>query len=98
MAEPGLAPAAAKAKNEELRTDWLADHGLKLYSNGIVATEGYLSQERRCHEALRPRQSALFGWQFALRNPEKAAADQIKFVPSLDINVQVRASPPKWAS
>jgi NitT/TauT family transport system substrate-binding protein len=86
MAEPGLA-AAAKAKNEELRTYLLADHGLKLYSNGIVATEGYLSKNADVMK--RFVRGSLRGWQFALRNPEKAAADQIKFVPSLDINKSV---------
>jgi len=28
--------------------------------------------------------ASLKGWQFALHNPEKAAQDQIKFVPSLN--------------
>jgi NitT/TauT family transport system substrate-binding protein len=86
MAEPGLA-AAAKAKNEQLRTFLLADHGLKLLSNGIVVTEGYLASnadvvKRFVHASLR-------GWQFALRNPTKAAEDQIKFVPTLDVEKSV---------
>lgn len=81
MAKPGL-EAAAKAKGAELRTFLLADHGLTLYSNGIVATEDYLTKnadvvKRFVHASLR-------GWQFALRNPMKAAEDQVKFVPSLD--------------
>ena len=81
MSKPGL-EAAAKAKGTELRTFLLADHGLTLYSNGIVATDDYLSKngdvvKRFVHASLR-------GWQFALKNPEKAAEDQTKFVPSLD--------------
>ena len=81
MSKPGL-EAAAKAKGAELKTFLLADHGLTLYSNGVVATEDYLAKnadvvKRFVHASLR-------GWQFALRNPMKAAEDQAKFVPSLD--------------
>lgn len=82
MSKPGL-EAAAKAKGAQLRTFLLADHGLTLYSNGIVATEDYLSKnadvvKRFVHASLR-------GWQFALKNPKKAVEDEIKFVPSLDL-------------
>jgi len=81
MSKPGL-EAAAKEKGTELRTFLLADHGLKLYSNGVVATDEYLTQnadvvKRFVHASLK-------GWQFAFQNPEKAAEDQIKFVPSLN--------------
>lgn len=81
MAEPGLA-AAAKAKNAELRTFLLADHGLTLLSNGIVATDDYLSKNPDVVK--RFVRASLRGWQFALRNPRKAAEDQAKFVPTLD--------------
>jgi len=86
MAEPGLA-AAAKAKNEQLRTFLLADHGLKLLSNGIVVTEGYLASNPDV--VTRFVRASLRGWQFALRNPGKAAEDQIKFVPTLDVEKSV---------
>lgn len=86
MAEPGLA-AAAKAKNEQLRTFLLADHGLKLLSNGIVVTEGYLAGN--ADVVTRFVRASLRGWQFALRNPEKAAEDQVKFVPTLDVQKSV---------
>ncbi|MDI3468441.1 MAG: hypothetical protein OJF62_000504 [Pseudolabrys sp.] len=81
MSKPGL-EAAAKAKGAQLRTFLLADHGLTLYSNGIVAADDYLAKnhdlvKRFVHASLR-------GWQFALRNPKKAAEDQVKFVPTLD--------------
>src|SRR3974390_292801 len=81
MSKPGL-EAAAKEKGTELRTFLLADHGLKLYSNGVVATDEYLTQnadvvKRFVHASLK-------GWQFAFQNPEKAAEDQLKFVPSLN--------------
>jgi NitT/TauT family transport system substrate-binding protein len=81
MAKPGL-EGAAKAKGAELRTFLLADHGLTLYSNGIVATEEYLA--KNADVVKRFVRASLRGWQFALRNPKQAAEDQVKFVPSLD--------------
>jgi len=81
MSKPGL-EASAKEKGAELRTFLLADHGLKLYSNGVVATDEYLS--KNADLVKRFVRASLKGWQFALHNPEKAAQDQIKFVPSLN--------------
>jgi NitT/TauT family transport system substrate-binding protein len=86
MAKPGL-EAAAKAKGAELRTFLLADHGLKLYSNGIVATDDYLSKNTDLVK--RFVRASLRGWQFALRNPKRAVEDQIKFVPSLSLDKSV---------
>ncbi|HTV35003.1 MAG TPA: ABC transporter substrate-binding protein [Xanthobacteraceae bacterium] len=86
MSEPTLA-AAAKAKNMQLRTFLLADHGLKLYSNGIVATQDYLSKNADVMK--RFVRASLRGWQFALSHPKQAAEDQIKFVPTLDVNKSV---------
>lgn len=86
MAKPGL-EGAAKAKGAELRTFLLADHGLKLYSNGIVTTDDYLS--KNADVVKRFVRASLRGWQFALRNPKKAAEGQIKFVPSLNIDKSV---------
>jgi NitT/TauT family transport system substrate-binding protein len=80
MAKPGL-EAGAKAANAELRTLLLADHGLDLYSNGIVATGDYIA--RNADVMKRFVRAGLMGWKFALENPEKAAADQIKYVPRL---------------
>jgi NitT/TauT family transport system substrate-binding protein len=82
MAKPGL-EGAAKGKGTELRTFLLADHGLKLYSNGIVTTEGHLSKNPDIVK--RFVKASLRGWQFALRNPKKAAEDQIKFIPTLNV-------------
>lgn len=80
MAKPGL-EAAAKTANAELRTFLLADHGLELYSNGIAATEDYLTKNQDVVK--RFVRASLKGWKFALDNPEKAAEDQIKYVPTL---------------
>lgn len=81
MAKPGL-EAAAKAKGAVLRTFLLADHGLTLYSNGIVASDDYLAKNPEI--VRRFVRASLRGWQFALKDPKKAAEDQAKFVPSLD--------------
>ncbi len=80
MAKPGL-EASAKAANMELRTLLLADHGLELYGNGIAATEDYL--DKNADVVRRFVRASLKGWKFAMANPEKAAADQIQFVPTL---------------
>lgn len=80
MAKPGL-EAGAKSANAELRTFLPADQGLELYSNGIAATEDFISKNPDVMK--RFVRASLKGWQFAIANPEKAAEDQIKFVPSL---------------
>ena len=86
MSKPGL-EAAAKDKGVMLRTFLLADHGLTLYSNGVVATDDYLA--KNADVVKRFVRASLRGWQFALQNPEKAAQDQIKFVPSLNLKTSV---------
>jgi NitT/TauT family transport system substrate-binding protein len=86
MAKPGL-EAGAKTAHAELRTLLLADHGLELYSNGIAATEDYVAKNQDVVK--RFVRAALKGWKFALANPEKAAADEIKYVPSLKPDVIV---------
>src|SRR5690606_25622870 len=86
MAKPGL-EAGAKTANAELRTFLLADHGLELYANGIAATDDYIA--KNADVLKRFTRAALKGWKFALANPEKAAADQIKYVPSLKPDVIV---------
>ena len=59
----------------------------KLNSNGIVATDDYLS--KNADLVKRFVRASLRGWQFALRNPKKAVEDQIKFVPSLSLDNSV---------
>jgi NitT/TauT family transport system substrate-binding protein len=80
MSKPGLEAGARDAKTE-LRTLLLADHGLELYGNGIVATEETISKNPDL--VARFVRAGLRGWKFAMASPEKAAEDQIKFVPSL---------------
>ncbi len=86
MAKPGLT-AGAKSNNAELRTLLLADYGLELYSNSIAAREDYIAKNPDVMK--RFVRAALKGWKFALANPEKAAADEIKYVPSLKPKVIV---------
>ena len=80
MARPGLEAGAGDA-NAELRTFLLSDHGLDLYSNGLAASEDYLARNGGLVKAF--VLAGLKGWKFALANPQKAADDEIKFVPSL---------------
>jgi NitT/TauT family transport system substrate-binding protein len=80
MAKPGL-EAGAKASNAELRTLLLADHGLELYGNGIATTEDYIAKNPDILK--RFVRASLKGWKFAISNPQKAAADQIQYVPTL---------------
>ncbi|MBV8838664.1 MAG: ABC transporter substrate-binding protein [Alphaproteobacteria bacterium] len=80
MARPGLEAGARDAK-AELRTLLLADHGLELYANGIAATEDTIAKSPDVLK--RFVRAALKGWKFAIANPEKAATDQVKHVPSL---------------
>jgi len=80
MAKPGL-EAGAKDAKAELRTFLLSDHGLELYSNGLAVTQDYL--DKNADVVKRFVRAGLKGWKFALANPQKAADDEIKFVPSL---------------
>ncbi|MGE3148142.1 MAG: ABC transporter substrate-binding protein [Pseudorhodoplanes sp.] len=86
MSKPGL-EKGAKDASTELRTFLLGDHGLELYSNGIAATEEYLS--KNADVVKRFVRAGLKGWKFALDNPEKAAANQIKYIQSLKPDVIV---------
>jgi NitT/TauT family transport system substrate-binding protein len=80
MAKPGL-EAGAKASNAELRTLLLADYGLELYGNGIATTEDYIAKNPDVLK--RFVRASLKGWKFAIGSPQKAAADQIQYVPTL---------------
>jgi len=86
MAKPGL-EAGAKDAHTELRTLLLADHGLDLYGNGIVATEETIANSPDVLK--RFVRAGLRGWKFAMANPEKAAQDQIQYVPTLKPEVAV---------
>lgn len=80
MAKPGL-EAAAKAEHAQLRTFLMSDYGLSLYSNGIAATDEYL--KKNPDVVKRFVAAALKGWKFAFDHPDKAAQDELKYIPSL---------------
>jgi NitT/TauT family transport system substrate-binding protein len=84
MSKPGL-EKGAKDVHAELRTLLLADHGLQLYSNGIAATEDYIAKNPDV--VRRFVRAALKGWKFTLANPDKAAADELKYKASLKPDV-----------
>jgi NitT/TauT family transport system substrate-binding protein len=86
MSKPGL-EAGAKDAHAELRTLLLADHGLELYGNGIVATDETIAESPDLVK--RFVRAGLRGWKFAMANPEKAAQDQLKYVPTLKPEVAV---------
>lgn len=86
MSKPGL-EKGAKDAHAELRTFLLADHGLQLYANGIATTESYLTKDPKVVKGF--VRAALKGWKFMFDNPAKAAADEIKFVPSLKQDVSL---------
>jgi len=80
MAKPGL-EAGARDAHTQLRTFLLSDHGLELYSNGLAVGEDYLARSADTVRAF--VRAALKGWKFALSNPQKAAEDEVKYVPAL---------------
>lgn len=84
MGKAGLEQAAAGV-HEKLQTFIPADHGLQLYSNGIGVTDAYLSQHPQVVRGF--VRAALKGWKFTLEHPDKAAKDELKFVPSLKPDV-----------
>jgi NitT/TauT family transport system substrate-binding protein len=80
MAKPGLESGARDA-HAELRTFLLSDHGLDLYSNGLAVREDYLEGNGELVKAF--VRAALKGWKLALADPQRAAQDELKYVPSL---------------
>jgi NitT/TauT family transport system substrate-binding protein len=86
MSKPGL-EKGAKDAHAELRTFLLGNEGLELYGNGIATTEDYLAKNPDVVK--RFVRAGLKGWKFTFEHPDKAAADQIKYVPSLKPDVSV---------
>jgi NitT/TauT family transport system substrate-binding protein len=84
MSKPGL-EAGAKGVGESLTTFVPGDRGLELYSNGIGVTDDYLAKNPEVVKAF--VRASLKGWKFTLEHPDKAAADEIKFIPSLKSDV-----------
>jgi len=78
MSKPGI----AKAAPGDDQTFLLADHGLKLYSNGILARADYLSANADTAKAF--VKASLQGWHDTIADPKGAAAIVAKYVQALD--------------
>ncbi len=75
------------SKPGELQTFLLADHGLSLYSNGLLAKEAYIKSHPDIVRAF--VKASLKGWHDALSNMDEAAAIEQKYVPTLNKDVIV---------
>jgi NitT/TauT family transport system substrate-binding protein len=81
MSKPGIAKAAAG----DDQTFLLADHGLTLYSNGILAREDYLKANADKVKGF--VKASLEGWRDAIADPKGAAEIIAKHVKGLDPEV-----------
>lgn len=82
MSRPGIIKAVG---DDEARTFLLADHGLKLYSNGILARADYLKSNPEIVKGFIA--AALNGWRDMLANPQEAADIMMKHNKGLDRDV-----------
>lgn len=76
LAKPGIERTAGAGK---VTTFLLADHGLDLYSSGLLTTEAYLNGNSDIVKAF--VRASMMGWRDALANPQEAAklmTDQVK--------------------
>lgn len=83
MSEPGI----AKAAPGDEQTFLFADHGLKLYSNGILARTDYLAAHPDIAKAF--VKASLEGWRDTIADPKGAAAIVAKYVQALDPGVSL---------
>jgi NitT/TauT family transport system substrate-binding protein len=66
----------------------LADHGLVLYSNGILVREDYLKANGAQVKAF--VKASLDGWQDTIANPKEAANIVVKHIKGLDPDVALQ--------
>jgi NitT/TauT family transport system substrate-binding protein len=81
MSQPGI----AKAAPGDAQTFLFADHGLKLYSNGILARADYLAANPAIAKAF--VKASLQGWRDTIADPKEAAAIVAKYVKGLDPDI-----------
>lgn len=85
MSKPGVVKAVGE---QEAQMFLLADHGLKLYSNGILVREAYLKSNP---EQVRGFvKASLEGWRDALADPKGAAEIVAKHIKGLDPEVTLQ--------
>jgi NitT/TauT family transport system substrate-binding protein len=82
MSQPGVVKAA---EPNDAQTFLFADHGLKLYSNGILVRGDYLKTNAAQVKAF--VQASLAGWRDTIKDPAAAAAIVAKYVKGLDPGV-----------
>jgi NitT/TauT family transport system substrate-binding protein len=68
LAKPGIERAAGTGK---VATFLLADHGLDLYSSGLLATDAYLKANPDLVKGF--VRASMMGWRDAMANPQEAA-------------------------
>src|SRR5437764_6888441 len=81
MSKPGI----EKAAPGDAQTFLFADHGLKLYSNGILAREDYLNANGEKVKGF--VKASLEGWRDTIADPKAAAEIIAKHVKGLDPDV-----------
>jgi NitT/TauT family transport system substrate-binding protein len=82
MSKPGLVKATSE---QETQMFLLADHGLKLYSNGILVKESHLKSNPDQVRAF--VKASLDGWRDAIADPKGAAGIVAKYIKGLDPDV-----------
>jgi NitT/TauT family transport system substrate-binding protein len=85
MSKPGVVKAVGE---QEAQMFLLADHGLKLYSNGILVREAYLKSNPEQVRAF--VKASLEGWRDALADPKAAAEIVAKHIRGLDPDVTLQ--------
>jgi NitT/TauT family transport system substrate-binding protein len=81
MSQPGI----EKAAPGDAQTFLLADQGVKLYSNGILARPDYLAANAATAKAF--VKASLQGWRDTIADPKGAAATVAKYIKGLDPEV-----------
>jgi NitT/TauT family transport system substrate-binding protein len=84
MSQPGV----AKAAGADAQMFLLADHGLALYSNGILVREDYLKANGAQVKAF--IKASLDGWRDTVANPREAADIVVKHIKGLDPEVTLQ--------
>lgn len=79
LAQPGI---KRSLQSGELKTFLLADQGLELYANGILARDSLIKSNPELVRAF--VRASLLGWKDALANPEQAADLQLQYAKALN--------------
>lgn len=81
-------PGIAKAAGGDAQMFLMADHGLSLYSNGILVRPDYLASDGAKVKAF--VSASLEGWRDAIANPKQAAEIVAKHIKGLDPEVTLQ--------